>query len=128
MSEAGLVSQVEVVDGVARVRHNGGVREFAIKELPESFVRWQLDYKHRIYDAIEKDEYVRFNAGHLPVVGTWSGELIPRLVDPYTSSQRAKKMGITEEQRMRIIKNTVDFFMPFLVEGLKAAGIKQPAG
>jgi hypothetical protein len=72
MSEADLVSQVEVVDGVARVRQNGGVREFAIKELPESFVRWQLDYKHRIYDAIEKDEYVRFNAGHLPVVGTWT--------------------------------------------------------
>jgi len=72
MSEAGLVSLVEIDGGVARVRRNGGAREFAIKELPESFVRWQLDYKHRIYDAIEKDEYVRFNAGHLPVVGTWS--------------------------------------------------------
>ena len=71
MSEAGLVSLVEIDGGVARVRQNGGAREFAIKELPESFVRWQLDYKHRIYDAIEKDEYVRFNAGHLPVVGTW---------------------------------------------------------
>jgi hypothetical protein len=72
MSEADLESQVEIVDGMARVRRNGGVRAFEIKELPESFVRWQLDYKHRIYDAIEKDEYVRFNAGHLPVVGTWT--------------------------------------------------------
>jgi hypothetical protein len=72
MSDATLERQVEVEGGVARVRRNGSVREFPIKELPESFVRWQLDYKHRIYDAIEKDEYVRFNAGHLPVVGTWS--------------------------------------------------------
>jgi len=72
MSEAELVSQVEVEGGKARIRLNGEVREFEVKELPESFIRWQLDYKHRIYDAIEKDEYVRFNAGHLPVVGTWS--------------------------------------------------------
>ena len=74
MSEADVLPRVEVAGSVARVRTNGGVSELQIKELPESFVRWQLDYKHRIYDAIEKDEYVRFNAGHLPVVGTWSEE------------------------------------------------------
>ena len=71
MSEANVVPRVEVAGTVARVRTNGDVSEIEIKELPESFVRWQLDYKHGIYDAIEKDEYVRFNAGHLPVVGTW---------------------------------------------------------
>ena len=55
---------------------------FEIKELPECFVRWQLDYKHGIYDAIEKDEYVRFNAGHLPVVGTWGeGSTFPNLAN-----------------------------------------------
>ena len=74
MSEADVLPRVEVAGSVARVRTNGDVSELQIKELPESFVRWQLDYKHRIYDAIEKDEYVRFNAGHLPVVGTWSEE------------------------------------------------------
>lgn len=74
MSEADVLPRVEVAGSVARVRTNGDVIELQIKELPESFVRWQLDYKHGIYDAIEKDEYVRFNAGHLPVVGTWSEE------------------------------------------------------
>lgn len=74
MSEADVLPRVEVAGSVARVRTNGEVSELEIKELPESFVRWQLDYKHRIYDAIEKDEYVRFNAGHLPVVGTWGEE------------------------------------------------------
>ena len=82
MSDVEVTQQVQVVDGVARVRRNGGVQEFAIKELPESFVRWQLDYKNRIYDAIEKDEYVRFNAGHLPVVGSWDeSSLFPNLAN-----------------------------------------------
>lgn len=66
------MSKVQVSHGVAKVRRNGRSREFEIKQLPENFIRWQLDYKHRVYDAIEKDEYVAFNAGHLPVVGTWS--------------------------------------------------------
>ena len=74
MSEADVLPRVEVAGSVARIRTNGDVSELQIKELPESFVRWQLDYKHGIYDAIERDEYVRFNAGHLPVVGTWSEE------------------------------------------------------
>jgi len=74
MSEAEVLPRVEVSGNVARVRTNGDVSELEIKELPESFVRWQLDYKHGIYDAIERDEYVRFNAGHLPVVGTWGEE------------------------------------------------------
>jgi len=76
MSAADVLPQVEVAGGVARVRTNGDLSELEIKELPETFVRWQLDYKHRIYDAIEKDEYVRFNAGHLPVVGTWGEDSI----------------------------------------------------
>lgn len=71
MGEVETVPQVTVANGVATVRLERGEREFAIKELPEAFIKWQLEYKHRIYDAIEKDEYVRFNAGHLPVVGSW---------------------------------------------------------
>lgn len=50
-------------------------KSYTIKELPQPFVRWQLDYKNSIYDAIEKDEYIAFNAGHLPVVGTWNPEI-----------------------------------------------------
>ena len=67
-----LFRQVRVADGVARLSRNGEEeREFEIKELPEKFVKWQLEYKHSVYDAIERNEYVAFNAGHLPVVGTW---------------------------------------------------------
>lgn len=81
-SPADVVPRVEIADGLARVSQGGSQRQFGIKELPESFVRWQLDYKHRIYDAIERDEYVRFNAGHLPVVGTWSeGSAFPNLAN-----------------------------------------------
>jgi hypothetical protein len=67
--------RVEVVDQTARLVANGAVlREFAILELPEKFVQWQLDYKRRVYDAIARDEYIAFNAGHLPVVGTWDDD------------------------------------------------------
>jgi hypothetical protein len=77
-----LVSQVQVADGVARLQRNGTMEEFELKELPGGFVRWQLEYKRSIYDAIERDEYIAFNAGHLPVVGTWSGEsLVPNLAN-----------------------------------------------
>jgi hypothetical protein len=77
-----LVERVRVSQGVARLKQNGSVREFEIRELPEKFVRWQLDYKHSIYDAIERDEYIAFNAGHLPVVATWSRDsMVPNLAN-----------------------------------------------
>jgi hypothetical protein len=66
-----LTPQVQIADGLARVSHNGQAHEYEIQELPEKFIRWQIDYKHGIYEKIEKDEYIAFNAGHLPVVGTW---------------------------------------------------------
>ncbi len=82
MSETDLLEQVVVVDGLARVRTNGQVREYRVKELPENFIRWQLDYKQRVYAAIEQDQYVAFNAGHLPVVGTWDlGSTFPNLAN-----------------------------------------------
>lgn len=65
-------AKVTVENGVAQVDIGGDVRTYQSKELPDKFVRWQLDYKHSIYDAIERDEYIAFNAGHLPVVGTWT--------------------------------------------------------
>lgn len=71
MSEVELFHQVEVVGSEAKVSQNGTIRNYEIKELPDNFIRWQLDYKQRVYDAIERDQYVAFNAGHLPVVGTW---------------------------------------------------------
>ncbi|NNG14966.1 MAG: hypothetical protein HKM89_00710 [Gemmatimonadales bacterium] len=67
-----LYGQVKVSGGVARHHRDGAerTRDFVLKELPEKFVKWQLDYKHQVYDAIERNDYVAFNAGHLPVVGT----------------------------------------------------------
>ena len=75
--------RVEVAEGTARLLEDGVVaRELEIKELPEPFVQWQLDYKSRVYDAIAKDEYVAFNAGHLPVVGTLGEDgLVPTLAN-----------------------------------------------
>ena len=74
---------IEVEGAVARMVEDGVVtRELAIRELPENFVQWQLDYKRRVYDAISKDEYIAFNAGHLPVVGTWDDNgLVPNLAN-----------------------------------------------
>ncbi len=68
-----LTRRLQVANGIARLRQNGHVRDFEIKELPENFINWQLDYKKHIYDAIEKDEYIAFNQGHLPVVASISG-------------------------------------------------------
>ena len=71
-----------MADGTAKLRQNGRTQEFEIKELPEEFVRWQLDYKKRIYATIEKDEYVAFNSGHLPVVGAWdANSMYPNLAN-----------------------------------------------
>jgi hypothetical protein len=77
-----LVARVQVASGVAQLKEDGSARAFEVRELPEKFVRWQLDYKHSIYDAIERDEYIAFNAGHLPVVATWSRDsLVPNLAN-----------------------------------------------
>ena len=75
--------RMEIVDGVARLVENGEViRKLEIQELPQAFIQWQLDYKRRVYDAIEKDEYIAFNAGHLPVVATLNDEgIIPNLAN-----------------------------------------------
>lgn len=73
----------EIVGGKARLLEGGEVlREVPIQELPDHFVQWQLDYKRRIYDAIEKDQYIAFNAGHLPVVATLGEDsLVPNLAN-----------------------------------------------
>jgi len=74
--------RIEVTDGTARLLEHGAVLgEFPIKELPEKFVRWQIEYKRGVYDAIEKDQYIAFNAGHLPVVGTVGETLVPNLAN-----------------------------------------------
>lgn len=79
---ATLTRQVQVENGIARLDRDDQVTEFPVKDLPTKFVRWQLDYKHSVYDAIERDEYIAFNAGHLPVVGTWdSASLVPNLAN-----------------------------------------------
>ena len=79
---AALMKQVQVSNGTAHLSLDDTIREFEIMELPDKLIRWQLDYKLGIYDAIEKDEYIPFNAGHLPVVGTWDKEsLVPNLAN-----------------------------------------------
>jgi len=77
-----LMQQVQVTNGKAQLNKNGQISEFEIKELPQKFIRWQVDYKNSIYDSIERDEYVAFNAGHLPVVGTWNSDSqVPNLAN-----------------------------------------------
>lgn len=77
-----IVNQVSVSNGVAKWQQNGSSSEFEVKELPEKFIRWQLDYKNSIYNKIVKDEYIAFNVGHLPVVGTWDKDsLFPNLAN-----------------------------------------------
>ena len=71
-----LTQQVQVSNGTAHLRQDDTIREFSIIELPSKLVRWQLEYKLGIYDSIEKDEYIPFNAGHLPVVGTWDKDQV----------------------------------------------------
>jgi len=67
-----VVNKVSIKDNTVSFEKDGKLNDFVVSELPQKFVRWQLDYKNSIYDAIEKDEYIAFNAGHLPVVGTWN--------------------------------------------------------
>ena len=101
-----LVEQVQVENDVLRLDRDGSVSEYRVLELPEGFRRWQLDYKHSIYDAIERDEYIAFNAGHLPVVGTWESEsLVPNLAN--------KGVGFTPkdeyiEHYLKIVEDAVD--------------------
>jgi hypothetical protein len=73
----------EIVGNKARLLEGDAVlREVGIQALPDHFVQWQLDYKRRIYDAIEKDQYIAFNAGHLPVVATLGEDsLVPNLAN-----------------------------------------------
>lgn len=101
-----LIQQVQVLDGKAQLQQNGHARTFEVKALPDKFVRWQLDYKHSIYDAIERDEYIAFNAGHLPVVGTWAADSdVPNLAN--------KGVGFTPkdeymEQYLELVEDAVE--------------------
>lgn len=98
-------NRVAVADNVATVRLDGRVDQIPVLELPDEFKRWQLDYKHGVYDSIEKNEYIAFNAGHLPVVGTWSDEAtFPNLAN--------KGIGFTPkdeylEHYLQIVENAV---------------------
>ena len=71
-----LINQLSVENDIATLEKDGERQSFEVKQLPEKFVRWQLDYKRKIRDAIERDEYVAFNAGHLPVVATWDTDSV----------------------------------------------------
>jgi hypothetical protein len=98
--------RVDVVNDTARLLEDDAVvQEFTITELPEKFVEWQLDYKRRIYDAIAKDEYIAFNAGHLPVVGTLGEGFVPNLAN--------KGVGFTPkdehiEHYVKLVEDTVE--------------------
>jgi hypothetical protein len=107
VDERSVRRRVEVVDGTARLFEDEAVvRAFTISELPERFIQWQLDYKRRVYDAISKDEYIAFNAGHLPVVGTWGDQaMVPNLAN--------KGVGFTPkdehlEHYVRLVEDAVE--------------------
>jgi hypothetical protein len=68
-----LTNRLRIKDNIISI-DGDDTHSYEIKELPQNFIRWQLDYKNSIYDSIEKDQYIAFNAGHLPVVGTWNEE------------------------------------------------------
>lgn len=101
-----LTERVKVENNTAIFSHNGSSQKFKVIELPEKFIRWQLDYKHKIYNAIENDEYIAFNAGHLPVVGTWDEDsLVPNLAN--------KGVGFTPkdeylEHYLKIVEDAVE--------------------
>ena len=101
-----LTERVKVKNDKAVFSQNGSSQNFEIAALPEKFIRWQLDYKHKIYDAIEKDEYIAFNAGHLPVVGTWDEDsLVPNLAN--------KGVGFTPkdeylDHHLKIVEDAVE--------------------
>lgn len=97
-----FTNQVVVSDGT--VQHIESGRTFDIVELPDPFVRWQLDYKRSIYDAIERDEYIAFNAGHLPVVGTWN-------VDSDVPNLANKGVGFTPK----------DEYLPYYLDLVESA-------
>ena len=100
-----LKQQVQVVNGVAQINKNGTSREITTKELPEQFVRWQLDYKHNIYDAIEKDEYIAIDS-HGPCAdclntnpSTWFKRCTPtHTVFGYTTSKTKHPSGVIQEK------------------------------
>ena len=106
LDTAAITQQVQVCEGIARLNQNGHAREFVIKALPEKFVNWQLEYKKYVYDKIEKDEYLAFNQGHLPVVATLgSGSPFPNLAN--------KGVGFTPKDEyldhyLRIVENAVE--------------------
>lgn len=106
ISKKELTEKVQVRNGIATIRHAGKTTELPIQELPEKFIQWQLDYKHSVYDAIERDEYVAFNAGHLPVVGTWAEDsIVPNLAN--------KGVGFTPKDEyldhyLKIVESAVD--------------------
>jgi hypothetical protein len=67
---ASLTGRLTIEGNVARLNMNGNSSDYSIKELPDQFSNWQLDYKRYIYDKIEAGDYIAFNQGHLPVVAT----------------------------------------------------------
>lgn len=77
-----ISGRVKVEGNTGKLKMGGKTEEFNVVNLPEDFIRWQLEYKYSIYDAIEKNEYIAFNAGHLPVVATWNvGSGTPNLAN-----------------------------------------------
>lgn len=65
---------VEVLGDRVKVKTGEGLMEYPLRELPEEFIRWQLEYRREVYDKIARGEYVDFHAAHLPVVATSDGQ------------------------------------------------------
>lgn len=68
-----VASRVVVEGDMARVTVGSETEILQVRELPSDFIEWQLSNKALTYDAIERNEPIAFDPGHLPVIGTWSG-------------------------------------------------------
>jgi len=96
-----------ILDGnKVQIRTNGQAITRMLRELPPEFVNWQLQHKLETYDSIDRNEYVAFSSGHLPVVGT---------LNPVSNTPNlaCKGIGFTPKDEylghyLRLLEETVD--------------------
>lgn len=62
--------RVRVQDDQLRLRLGAHEHSLTLRELPPAFVRWQIEDRRRMFEAIGGDTNVPFHASHLPVLCT----------------------------------------------------------
>ncbi|MFQ5703196.1 MAG: hypothetical protein ACE5HT_04165 [Gemmatimonadales bacterium] len=64
------VSDVYVSGEKLNVTTASGARSYDIRQMPEKFLRWQLDARLAMFDSIGREERISAFHAHLPVVAT----------------------------------------------------------